>query len=68
MAARGLEVSPVGVARAYTPWLRRLLVDPRDHAGVPTLAGAGVSVLVADILMTDREREIALARRVLEAA
>jgi len=68
MAARGLEVSPVGVARAYAPWLRRLVVDERDGAEIPALARFGVQGLAADTLMTEPAKEIALARRVLEAA
>jgi LPPG:FO 2-phospho-L-lactate transferase len=68
MRVRGLAVSPLGVADAYAPWLRRLLVDPRDGGCVPELARAGVEGHVADILMTSRELESALARRVLDAA
>jgi LPPG:FO 2-phospho-L-lactate transferase len=68
MCARGLEVSPLGVACAYAPWLRRLVIDTRDHDVAPSLERLGVSTLLADILMTDREREVALARHVLEAA
>ena len=36
MQARGLAVSPLGVAAAYAPWLRVLLVDDQDRE----LAGA----------------------------
>jgi LPPG:FO 2-phospho-L-lactate transferase len=68
MGARGLEVSPAGVAAAYAPWLRALLIDPRDTGAVPTLERAGVRAIVTDVMMTDRAREVALARRVLEAA
>jgi LPPG:FO 2-phospho-L-lactate transferase len=68
LAARGLPVSPLGVAAAYEPWLDVLLIDPRDAALAPALDRAGVRAVVADILMTDRAREVALARRVLEAA
>jgi len=68
MRARGLPVSPLGVARAYAPWLRRLLIDPRDAASMPDLARAGVEGHVADIIMTGRAHETALARRVLEVA
>jgi len=68
LRARGLEVSPVGVASAYTPWLDTLLVDPRDAGCADRLAGLGVRAVVADILMPDHDREIALARRVIEAA
>ena len=66
MRARGLPVSTVGVARAYSPWLRRLLIDPRDAGDVAELTRLGVTALMTDIMMPDRAREIALARRVLE--
>jgi LPPG:FO 2-phospho-L-lactate transferase len=67
MQARGLEVSPVGVAAAYAPWLRTLLVDVRDAGLAATLDRAGVRAIAADIIMTDRAVEVALARRVLDA-
>lgn len=68
MRVRGLAVSPLGVAQAYAPWLRMLLIDPRDGACVPDLARAGVGTASADIVMTSRAHETALARRVLDAA
>jgi LPPG:FO 2-phospho-L-lactate transferase len=68
MRARGLEVSPLGVAAAYAPWLRALLIDARDGEAAPALARSGVRAVVADVMMTDPTREVALARRVLEAA
>jgi len=68
MQARGLDVSPFGVAAAYAPWLRTLLIDARDAKLADALGEAGVKAVAADIVMTDRASEIALARRVLEAA
>ena len=68
MRARGLPVSTVGVARTYAPWLRRLLIDPRDAHDAAELARLGVTAVPGDIMMPDREREIALAQRVLDAA
>ncbi len=68
MRARGLEVSPVGVATAYAPWLRRLLLDPRDRDAAARLAALGVEAVPAEIVMRDRAGEAALAGRVLEAA
>jgi LPPG:FO 2-phospho-L-lactate transferase len=68
MRARGLDVSPVGVAAAYAPWLRALLIDPRDGDAAPALERAGVRAVVTDVMMTDRAREVTLARRVLAAA
>ncbi len=67
MAARGLEVSALGVAAAYAPWLDTLLVDTVDAALAPSLEARGVRPIVTDAFMRDREGEIALARRVLEA-
>ena len=67
MQARGLEVSPVGVAAAYAPWLRTLLVDVRDAGLAALLERAGVRAIAADIIMTDRAREVALARQILDA-
>jgi LPPG:FO 2-phospho-L-lactate transferase len=68
MRARGLAVSPLGVAAAYAPWLRRLLIDGRDGACAPELERLGVEADVAEIVMHGRAGEIALARRVLERA
>jgi LPPG:FO 2-phospho-L-lactate transferase len=67
MAASGLEVSAVGVAAAYAPWLEALLLDDVDAALAPRLEASGVRPILADTLMRGREGEIALARRVLEA-
>jgi LPPG:FO 2-phospho-L-lactate transferase len=67
MAARGLPVSPLGVARAYAPWLDVLLIARGDRDVVPDLRAAGVEPALADILMTDRASEAALAHAVLEA-
>ena len=66
MRTRGLPVSPLGIARAYAPWLRRLLIDRRDAACAPELARLGVEADPADIVMTSRAHEAALAARVLE--
>jgi LPPG:FO 2-phospho-L-lactate transferase len=67
MASRGLEVSAVGVAAAYTPWLDALLVDTVDGALASSLEARGVRPVVTDTFMRNHEGEIALARRVLEA-
>ena len=67
MRARGLPVSPVGVAAVYAPWLGTLVIDRSDAARVPELERLGVRPVLADILMTDRDREIALAQLMLAA-
>jgi LPPG:FO 2-phospho-L-lactate transferase len=68
MRARGLDVSPAGVAAAYAPWLRHLLIDVRDAASASALAKLGVHAVVTDIVMTDRASERALAAQALAAA
>jgi LPPG:FO 2-phospho-L-lactate transferase len=68
MRARGLAVSALGVAAAYAPWLRALLIDTRDAPLQSALERAGVRAVPTDVMMTDRASEIALARRVLAAA
>ena len=67
MRARGLAVSAAGVADAYAPWLRTLVVDVRDPGAVEAVGGRGVRAVAADTMMTDRATEIALARAVLAA-
>src|SRR5437867_2951138 len=67
LRARGLPVSPLGIARAYVPWLRALLIAPEDAACAPELAALGVRAVVTDVMMPEREREATLARAVLAA-
>ncbi len=66
MRARGLPVSPLGVARAYAPWLQRLVIDAADGDLARALEGSGVSAIVAEVIMRDRADEITLARRLLD--
>ncbi|HKQ67424.1 MAG TPA: 2-phospho-L-lactate transferase [Methylomirabilota bacterium] len=68
MRVRALAVSPLGVAAAYAPWLRRLLIDERDRGVVPELARTGVEATIGEIVMTSRAHESALGRRILELA
>lgn len=67
MAACGLEVSVVGVASAYATWLDILLVDHQDAAEAKRIEAAGIRTIVTETVMGDRDGEIALARRALEA-
>ena len=62
MRARGLEVSAAGVAAAYAPWLRTLVVDASAPDAAATVAAQGVRPVLANTLMTDRASEIALAK------
>jgi LPPG:FO 2-phospho-L-lactate transferase len=67
MASAGLAVSAAGVARAYRPWLDRLVFDEADRAMADEIQAAGVAPIPAPTLMSSREAEITLARRVLSA-
>ncbi len=68
MRARGLDVSPGGVAAAYAPWLRTLIIDTRDREAIAGVSGRGAHAVVAETVMTDRASEVALARTVLASA
>jgi hypothetical protein len=68
MAMRSLEVSPLGVAAAYAPWLDLLVIDQVDAGLAPRLEANGVRPIVADIVMRGLQEEVALAERVLAAA
>jgi len=67
MAARGLEVSALGVAAAYAPWLDMLTIDTMDAGLAARLEASGVCPVVAETIMRGRDGEVALARRMLEA-
>ena len=66
MSACGLPVSPVGVARTYTPWLDLLVIDRRDIKQTHAVLELGAEPVVTDTVMTDHASETALARLVLE--
>jgi LPPG:FO 2-phospho-L-lactate transferase len=68
LLAQGLEVSPLGVARAYRPWLDAIVIDGKDAACAGLLEREGVRSVVADALMPDGAAEARLARVVLQAA
>jgi LPPG:FO 2-phospho-L-lactate transferase len=66
MAAIGLPVSPVGVARHYQEWLDVMVIDRQDVSLSSEIDELGIECVTADTLMTDRAKEIALARQLLE--
>jgi len=68
MASAGLPVSATGVARAYAPWLDRLVFDDQDRALAGEIEALGVAPVPAPTMMSSREAEITLARHVLRAA
>jgi LPPG:FO 2-phospho-L-lactate transferase len=66
MAAKGFEVSALGVAAVYEGLLDQLVVDSQDAALVARLETKGVRALATASIMTGAQDEMALARAVLE--
>jgi LPPG:FO 2-phospho-L-lactate transferase len=66
MAAKGFEVSALGVAAVYEGLLDQLVVDSQDAPLVAQLEAKGVRALVTSSIMTDAQKERALALAVLE--
>jgi LPPG:FO 2-phospho-L-lactate transferase len=63
----GIEVSCVGVARAYTEFCGTLVIDTNDAARRAEVEAAGLQVVVADTLMRDARVAAALAQHTLDA-
>lgn len=68
LSARGVPVSPAGVAQVYRPWLDALVLDRRDAALSGEVERQGARPVLADAVMRGAEGEAALARVVLETA
>jgi len=67
MGPLGIEVSCVGVARAYRDFCSALVIDVADAAHAPEVEALGVRAVVADTLMRDARVAAALARETLTA-
>ena len=67
MGPLGIEVSCVGVARAYADFCGTLVIDSGDEQRAREVEAAGVHAVVADTLMTDARVAAALARHTLDA-
>ena len=63
----GIEVSCVGVARAYAEFCGTLVIDSGDAARAAEVEAAGMRVAVADTLMRDARVAAALAQHTLDA-
>ncbi len=63
----GIEVSCVGVARAYAEFCGTLVIDSGDAARAAEVEAAGMRVVVADTLMRDARVAAALAQHTLDA-
>lgn len=67
MGPLGIEVSCVGVARAYREFCSTLVIDGADAEHAPAVEALGVRAVVADTLMRDARVAAALARETLAA-
>jgi LPPG:FO 2-phospho-L-lactate transferase len=67
MAPLGIEVSCVGVARAYRDFCSSLVIDAADAAHASAVEALGVRAVVADTLMRNARIAAALARETLAA-
>jgi LPPG:FO 2-phospho-L-lactate transferase len=67
MGPLGIEVSCVGVARAYQDFCRTLVIDAADAEHAGAVEALGVHAVVADTLMRDARVAAALARETLAA-
>jgi LPPG:FO 2-phospho-L-lactate transferase len=63
----GMEVSCVGVARAYRDFCSALVIDAGDASRAPEVEALGVHAVVTDTLMRDARVAAALARNALDA-
>ena len=66
MAAKGFEVSSAGVIDCYGDILDIMVVDERDTYGMSALKAGPCKILVADTLMKNVEKSVALARFVVD--
>jgi len=67
MAPLGIEVSCVGVARAYADFCGTLVIDAGDATRAAEVENQGVRAVVADTLMRDARVAAALARHTIDA-
>jgi LPPG:FO 2-phospho-L-lactate transferase len=67
MGPLGIEVSCVGVARAYAEFCSTLVIDAVDADAAPAVERAGVHAVVADTMMRSPEIAADLARCALAA-
>jgi LPPG:FO 2-phospho-L-lactate transferase len=67
MGPVGMEVSCVGVARAYRDFCSAIVIDGGDTARAPEVEALGVHAVVTDTLMRDARVAAALARNTLDA-
>ena len=67
LASLGHEVSALGVARLYRPFIDVFVLDEADAALAPQVEALGLRAVVTQTLMSTPERKLALAHAVVAA-
>jgi LPPG:FO 2-phospho-L-lactate transferase len=67
LADLGMEVSANQVARLFADFLDIFILDRRDEAAADGIEQLGVKVIIADTVMSDSEKKLALAKTTLAA-
>ncbi len=68
LRAEGVEVSALGVAGLYRPWIDGFVFDDRDRALQPRIAELGLENASLDTLMVDAAASERVARAALDVA
>jgi LPPG:FO 2-phospho-L-lactate transferase len=67
LADLGMEVSAKQAAKLYADFLDVFILDRQDEAAKSEIEGLGLKVIVADTVMADSDKKLALARATLAA-
>lgn len=67
LASLGHDVSALGVARLYQPFIDVFVLDTADAALAPQVEALGLRAVITETLMSTPERKLALARAVIAA-
>ena len=65
MAARGMEPSALGVAKAYADFLDTIIVDRQDEKVAGKIMELGIEVVRSSIIMSSLDDKRRLARQAL---
>jgi LPPG:FO 2-phospho-L-lactate transferase len=68
MLELGLKPSALTVAEIYKDFLKVFILDVRDKSLKPEIEELGIKVILADTIMSDLSKQIALASETLKAA
>ncbi len=67
LAELGHEPSALGVARLYTSWVGTFVIDEADASLARDIEALGMRCVVTPTVMSDAEKQVALAKAVVDA-